>query len=88
MSDHNLGNSRIKLKFSVSDDFTVNTDAFLYLKYNLPTGQLQVNVNKMFIVALLMFGVTLLFLTLHTPRSLKQRSPLLHNRKILSKAGD
>ncbi|WHQ80623.1 polysaccharide biosynthesis protein [Ligilactobacillus animalis] len=34
---------------------------FLYLKYNLPTGQLQVNVNKMFMVALLMFGVTLLF---------------------------
>lgn len=34
---------------------------FLYVKYNLPTGQLQVNVNKMFIVALLMFGVTLLF---------------------------
>lgn len=36
---------------------------FLYLKYNLPTGQLQVNVNKMFIVALLMFGVTLLFVS-------------------------
>lgn len=34
---------------------------FLYLKYDLPTGQLQVNVNKMFMVALLMFGVTLLF---------------------------
>lgn len=34
---------------------------FLYLKYNLPTGQLQVDVNKMFMVALLMFGVTLLF---------------------------
>ena len=36
---------------------------FLYLKYNLPTGQLQVNVNKMFIVALLMFGVTVLFVS-------------------------
>ena len=36
---------------------------FLYLKYNLPTGQLQVYVNKMFIVALLMFGVTLLFVS-------------------------
>ncbi len=36
---------------------------FLYLKYNLPTGQLQVNVNKMFIVALLMFGGTLLFVS-------------------------
>lgn len=34
---------------------------FLYLKYDLPTGQLQANVNKMFMVALLMFGVTLLF---------------------------
>ncbi|MEY8736935.1 oligosaccharide flippase family protein [Lactobacillus sp. AN1001] len=34
---------------------------FLYLKYDLPTGKLQVNVNKMFMVALLMFGVTLLF---------------------------
>lgn len=36
---------------------------FLYLKYDLPTGQLQVNVNKMFMVALLMFGVTLLFVS-------------------------